>query len=110
MGCEAMTSGSLRGARKNAERFGWGGDARRKLALPEGVACYAVAATSAREWAERLPGDGLVPVDSALGRHPRVELTLRFPETHQRLLFGANHLDLLNHPEVYASLRMWLAS
>lgn len=92
------------------ERFGWGGDARRELALPEGVACYAVAATSARELAERLPGDGLVPVDSALGRHPRRELTLRFPEANQRLLLGANHLDLLNHPEVYASLRGWLAS
>jgi hypothetical protein len=49
-------------------------------------------------------------VDSALGRHPRRELTLRFPEANQRLLLGANHLDLLNHPEVYASLRGWLAS
>jgi pimeloyl-ACP methyl ester carboxylesterase len=92
------------------ERFGWGGDARRELALPKGVACYAVAATSARELAERLPGDGLVPVDSALGRHPRRELTLRFPEANQRLVLRANHLDLLNHPEVYAALRGWLAS
>jgi pimeloyl-ACP methyl ester carboxylesterase len=92
------------------ERFGWGGDARRRLALPEGVACYAVAASTARELAEGLPGDGLVPVDSALGRHALPELTLRFPEANQRVIPGANHLDLLNHPEVYATLRTWLAS
>ncbi|TSC31177.1 alpha/beta hydrolase [Corallococcus sp. Z5C101001] len=90
------------------ERFGWAGDARRQLALPEGVECYAVAATTARVLAERLPGDGLVPVDSALGRHAQPELTLRFPEANQRIVLGANHLDLLNHPEVYATLRTWL--
>ncbi|RKH47702.1 esterase/lipase family protein [Corallococcus sicarius] len=92
------------------ERFGWGGDARRQLALPEGVDCYAVAATSAQALSERLPGDGLVPVDSALGRHLQGELTLRFPEANQRIILRANHLDLLNHPEVYAALRTWLAA
>ncbi|RKH06627.1 esterase/lipase family protein [Corallococcus carmarthensis] len=92
------------------ERFGWGGDARRGLTLPEGVACYAVAATTAKALAERLPGDGLVPVDSALGRHAQPELTLCFPEANQRIIVGANHLDLLDHPEVYATLRTWLAS
>ncbi|RKH43326.1 alpha/beta hydrolase [Corallococcus sp. AB049A] len=92
------------------ERFGWGGDVRRGLTLPEGVDCYAVAATTAKALAERLPGDGLVPVDSALGRHALPELTLRFPEAHQRIIPGANHLDLLDHPEVYATLRTWLAS
>ncbi|RKH84447.1 alpha/beta hydrolase [Corallococcus sp. AB032C] len=92
------------------ERFGWGGDARRGVTLPEGVACYAIAATTAKALAERLPGDGLVPVDSALGRHALPELTLRFPEANQRIIPGANHLDLLDHPEVYATLRTWLAS
>ncbi|MBN9684834.1 MULTISPECIES: lipase family alpha/beta hydrolase [unclassified Corallococcus] len=91
------------------ERFGWGGDARRALALPEGVDCYAVAATTAKTLSRRPPGDGLVPVDSALGRHALPELTLRFPEANQRIIPGANHLDLLDHPEVYASLRTWLA-
>ncbi|RKG91975.1 esterase/lipase family protein [Corallococcus terminator] len=92
------------------ERFGWGGDVRRKLALPDGVDCYAIAATSAQAWAERLPGDGLVPVASALGRHLQPELTLRFPEANQRIILRANHLDLLNHPEVYDTLRTWLSS
>lgn len=92
------------------ERFGWGGDVRRGLTLPERVDCYAVAATTAKVMTQRLPGDGLVPVDSALGRHARPELTLRFPEANQRIILGANHLDLLDHPEVYATLRTWLAS
>ncbi|MBN8227889.1 alpha/beta hydrolase [Corallococcus macrosporus] len=92
------------------ERFGWGGDVRRGLTLPGGVDCYAVAATTAKTMAQRLPGDGLVPVDSALGRHAQPELTLRFPEANQRIVLGANHLDLLDHPEVYATLRTWLAS
>ncbi|RKG88061.1 alpha/beta hydrolase [Corallococcus sp. CA049B] len=92
------------------ERFGWGGDARRALALPEGVDCYAVAATTAKTLSPRPPGDGLVPVDSALGRHALPELTLRFPEANQRIIPGANHLGLLDHPEVYAALRTWLAS
>ncbi|RKH91182.1 alpha/beta hydrolase, partial [Corallococcus sp. AB045] len=90
--------------------FGWGGDARRGVTLPEGVACYAIAATTAKALADRLPGDGLVPVDSALGRHALPELTLRFPEANQRIILGANHLDLLDHPEAYAALRAWLAS
>ncbi|WP_253894927.1 hypothetical protein [Corallococcus exercitus] len=49
-------------------------------------------------------------MDSALGRHALPELTLRFPEANQRIILGANHLDLLDHPEVYAALRTWLAS
>jgi pimeloyl-ACP methyl ester carboxylesterase len=90
-------------------RFGWAPDVRQGLALPEGVACYAAAATTALERTERLPGDGLVPVDSALGRHSLPALTLRFPEANQWVGLGMRHLDLLSHPEVYATLRGWLS-
>ena len=91
------------------DRFAWGSDARRSLALPAGVDCYAIAATPALERAEALPGDGLVPVDSALGRHPKPELTLPFPEAHQWIALGARHLDLLDRAEVYEKLRSWLS-
>ena len=91
------------------DRFAHGGDPRAVLALPEGVACFAAAATTAAGPRARLPGDGLVPVDSALGRHPRPELTLRFPEANQWLGYGLGHLDLLDRPEVYEVLRGWLA-
>ena len=59
--------------------------------------------------AARLPGDGLVSVDSALGRHARAELTLAFPDAHQRIGYGLGHLDLLG-PEVYDTIRRWLSS
>jgi pimeloyl-ACP methyl ester carboxylesterase len=90
--------------------FSFEPDARRTLSLPEGVACYAIAGTTALEPRASLPGDGLVPVDSALGRHPKRELTLAFPEAHRSIAFGTGHLDLLSAPAVYETLRAWLAS
>jgi hypothetical protein len=92
------------------DRFAHRADQRRPLALPDGVACYALAATLATEPAERLPGDGLVPVDSALGRHPVAALNLGFPEAHTSIALATGHLDLLCAPGVYATLRGWLAA
>ncbi len=94
---------------EGVDRFEVGGDRRRPVPLPAGVACYAAAATLAREPSDRPPGDGLVPVDSALGRHPRPELTLAFPPAHQLVVPGASHFDLLDHPQVAAQLAAWLA-
>lgn len=85
-------------------RFDWGRDTRGPLPLPEGVACYAIAGTSA---AQRL-SDGLVPVDSALGIHPDPRLSLTFPEAHKHLAAGVAHLDLLDNPRVYRVIRSWL--
>jgi len=81
------------------DRFQLGRDARRPLPLPDGVECYAMAASA----------DGLVSVDSALGRHARPELTLAFPAAHQWVGPGLSHLDLLGHPEVYEVLVRWLS-
>ncbi|HET7826813.1 MAG TPA: alpha/beta hydrolase, partial [Anaeromyxobacter sp.] len=82
---------------------------RTPLALPAGVECYAVAATKGRGDAGGRPGDGLVPVDSALGRHARPELSLAFPAAHQWIARGMDHFDLLGRPEVYATIRAWLS-
>jgi pimeloyl-ACP methyl ester carboxylesterase len=90
------------------ERFAHAGDPRSQLKLPDGVECYAIAATTAPGARSKLPGDGLVSVDSALGRHRKPELTLAFPEKHQWIGFGMGHFDLLNRAEVYATLRGWL--
>ncbi|HTS82384.1 MAG TPA: alpha/beta hydrolase [Myxococcaceae bacterium] len=92
------------------DRFRLGTDRRTPLQLPEGVECYAIAGTRARQPGTRLPDDGLVPVDSALGRHKRPELTLAFPETHQWIGFGIGHVELLGRIEVYDILRGWLSS
>ena len=90
------------------DRFRLTADRRTPLPLPEGVACYAIAGTKARQPGTRLPGDGLVTVDSALGRHMKPELTLAFPETHRWIGFGMGHVELLGRLEVYETLRRWL--
>jgi len=92
------------------DRFGHAGDLRGQLKLPDGVQCYAIAATKTRGAGGKLPGDGLVPVDSALGRHAKPELTLGFPETHQWIAYPMGNLDLLSRAEVYETIRSWLSS
>jgi pimeloyl-ACP methyl ester carboxylesterase len=85
----------------------------RFVPLPEDVDCYAIAATvGARRslLADRLVGDGLVPLDSALGRHPDPDRSLRIPKSHCWVAYEMGHLELLHRPEVYAQLRSWLGS
>ena len=80
--------------------------------LPDKVRCFAVAATTGQQSGDlkdRLLGDGLVPLDSALGRHKDPARTLAFAEERQWIGYGINHLELLSRPEVYAQLRRWLA-
>jgi len=54
--------------------------------------------------AARVIGDAMVPYSSAAGRRRPVPDFCR--EKH---LGGLHHLDLLNHPRVYAVLREWLS-
>lgn len=94
------------------DRFAGAGDRRQPIPLPESVACYAIAATAETgksRMAAVLPSDGLVPLESALGRHRKPHLTLDFPEDRRWIAFGAGHFDLLCRPEVYARIRDWLA-
>lgn len=88
------------------ERFAGTGDLRRGLPLPTGVACFAIAGTLSKTMGPKLRSDGLVPVDSALGRHPRHALA--FPDEHQWVALGVGHVDLLGDQDVYARLRSWL--
>ncbi|MGE0496602.1 MAG: esterase/lipase family protein [Ramlibacter sp.] len=93
------------------DRFERGPDRRQHLPLPPGVRCYTAAASvgeERRDLKDRLLGDGLVPLDSALGRHADAARTLDLPASHQWVGYGINHLELLNRPEVYAPLRRWL--
>ncbi len=86
------------------DRFALAQDQRTKLSLPKGVACYAIAASKSAKPSEAPLGDGMVSVESALGRHRDPERTLGFPDANQTVVYGANHLGLLDHREVYASL------
>ena len=87
-------------------------DDRRPLPLPDGVACFLVGATTGRGregWGGRWVGDGLVPLASALGRHPDPARTLDVPADRTWVAEGMTHFDLLRRPEVTARLLEWLA-
>jgi pimeloyl-ACP methyl ester carboxylesterase len=80
--------------------------------LPEGVQCYAIAASIAKtpgDSGKSPAGDGLVPVRSALGQHADERLCLNIPESRQWVGYGMHHLDLLDNDEVYQQLRKWLS-
>jgi hypothetical protein len=81
------------------------------LALPAGVACYAIAASLGKEGnlGARILGDGLVPVPSALGRHKDPACSLDIPAARQWIGFGMNHLDLLDNGEVGKQVVAWLS-
>jgi pimeloyl-ACP methyl ester carboxylesterase len=86
-------------------------DKRTPVPLPDGVACYAIAGaigTEAGALREKLLGDGLVPVPSALGQHRVKARDLNFAPGHTWVGQGINHLDLLDRAEVLAQLRSWL--
>ncbi len=93
------------------DRFGRRGDCRQSVPLPEQVQCYAVAAIAGTGGiVDRLLGDGLVPLESALGRHEDPAFTLAFPESHQWIGYGMSHSELLHRREVYERVAGWLAS
>ena len=94
---------------KGRDRFGKGPDRRRPVPLPRGVKCLAVAGSASKGPGAPLRGDGLVPVDSALGRHPDPAMTLALPRSGRFVAFGTGHIDLLDRAEVYARMRDWLA-
>jgi hypothetical protein len=83
----------------------------RHVPLPPGVACHAVAGVlgaQAEPLKGQLLGDGLVPVDSALGRHPEADRTLAFDPDRQWIAQGVGHLGLMNDPAVIDRVGRWL--
>jgi pimeloyl-ACP methyl ester carboxylesterase len=86
------------------DRFERAGDRRQPVALPEGVECFAMAATG------ELGTDGLVSLDSALGRHEDPSFDLAVPESRRWVVHGISHFDLLSEPLAYAKLEEWLKS
>ena len=93
-------------------RFAHAADQRQLSQLPAGVQCYAIAAMIAKEHNDlqgKLIGDGLVPLQSALGHHPDENRALTFPEGHRKVFYGMTHLGLLDSQEVCAQLQDWMA-
>lgn len=95
------------------ERVACSDDRRVAVPLPDGVACFAIAASTGKTaigLSGRLLGDGLVPVDSALGRHADPRLALSFDESRQWVSYGTGHLDLLSRAQVHVQLERWLVA
>ena len=93
------------------DRFAHAPDTRQHLPLPRGVRCFAIAASTASKphvLRDRLVGDGLVPIKSALGQHRDPGRSLAFPRTRQWIGYRMNHLDLLSSADVSQRITDWL--
>ena len=93
------------------DRFERHADTRYALPLPEGIACYTLAASRASKHsklADRLIGDGLVPLHSALGQYHQRQHRLRFGRTARCIVYDTSHIELLSCPAVARQLMTWL--
>lgn len=94
------------------DRFARGRDRREPVPLPPGVQCYAIAATTGRkngDLRDRLLGDGLVPVASALGEHKDPDHALAIAKSRQWIGYSMHHMDLLSRADVSERIVRWLA-
>ena len=94
------------------DRFAIPTDTRTPVPLPKGVRCYAIAAVAQPQPHERRSqwvGDGLVPLASALGRHPNPAFDLGLPPRRKHTFYSTTHLGLLKEPAVFALLARWMA-
>ena len=94
------------------DRFHRRPDNRQAVPLPDHVACYTVAATTATQRSklvDRLVGDGLVPLHSALGHHGDPARQLSFAPERQRVVYRTNHLQLLSSMVVQEQVLAWLS-
>ncbi|MDR5013659.1 alpha/beta hydrolase [Aeromonas veronii] len=110
-GIRDLRHGKVIDASRNSKEFTIRRDPRQPLPLPSGVACFAIAGTTSAKrtlLAERLIGDGLVPLRSALGLHRERAHQLDFPPEHTLIAYRTTHMALLGSPEVGAQLLDWL--
>lgn len=97
----------------DGDRFQHKSGQLRHVPLPGNVDCFTIAATTAAKrglLADRLLGDGLVPLNSALGKHKNEQRALGFSKDAHWIAYRTNHLALLGRAEVTEKLVDWLSS
>lgn len=93
-------------------RFDFVSDRRKPIPLPDGVACFAIATTSSASpnaINKHLVGDGLVPLNSALGIHENEAFHLNFKPENQWVGNNISHLGLLGNKTIYNVIHRWLS-
>ena len=98
---------------RDRDRFERGPDDRQPIPLPDGVPVFLVAATTgdgAGGVRDQTVGDGLVPLDSALGHHPAPALDLGVPTERTAVFPRMHHFALLRSPQVTERLIEWLTA
>ena len=87
-------------------------EVRKIITLPKNVNCYAIATTTSENKSSKIAnnvvGDGLVAVNSALGKHKK--LNLNIPEANQWIGKNISHMQLLSDKNVYEVIENWLSS
>ena len=92
--------------------FDFVNDQRKPIPLPDGVACFAIATTSSASpnaINKHLVGDGLVPLNSALGIHENEAFNLNFKPENQWVGNNISHLGLLGNRTIYDFIHRWLS-
>ncbi|MCD6681174.1 MAG: GPI inositol-deacylase [Burkholderiaceae bacterium] len=84
-------------------------DEEARSAPPRSLAIAATLGRRDGDLKDRLLGDGLVPLASALGTDARTERALS-PRTERSVQYETSHLALLDRAEVYRLIRNWLAA
>ena len=93
-------------------RFDFVSDQRKPIPMPDGVACFAIATTSSASpnaINKHLVGDGLVPLNSALGIHENEAFHLNFKPENQWVGNNISHLGLLGNKTIYNVIHRWLS-
>lgn len=92
----------------NSDRFDTKAPPRHPLPLPSKIKCFAIAGTTGQQvgdFSDRVLGDGLVPLASALGEHHDPRFALKFPAHRKVVLATTHHMQLLSDAVAYAAVK-----
>ena len=93
-------------------RFEGSNSNKTDIPLPQNIECFSIAACIGKEgqdFSGATIGDGLVQMNSALGRHKDKNKCLNFLIANTFIAYETNHLDLLTNETVYQQLTKWIS-